>query len=401
VGSSELTPSARSFRLMLVYQLSQHVPLYWPYMFVFVTSVRGLPASDFGLLKSVYYLAVMAAEVPLGVVADRMGRRTTLFLAALANCFACVLYAAGSGFAAYAAAELVFALTTALQSGADSALLFDAYAADDRAHEFGRAKGMLDASGLVAATAAFSLAGLLVSSDGDATLTYLATGVLSLVGAAAALGLREPPRVATVRVRKHVANALRDLVRTPGLVAVLAYGALVYAAIRAANALVWNPVLASAEVPIGVYGVLTGVVSLLGALAAWRTDAWRRRVGATALAVAIAASLASMYALLALAPGWWSVPILLAHGLALGVAPVLVVDLLNRRIVASKRRATLLSFESMFQRGTYGVLVYAAASALDASSLASVLLGFALLCAVPLALAVRIRDVAPALGPAR
>jgi len=79
----------------------------------------------------------------------------------------------------------------------------------------------------------------------------------------------------------------------------------------------------------------------------------------------------------------------------------LLVDLLNRRIVASDRRATLLSFESMFQRGSYGVLVYAAATALDASSLSSVLLGFALLCAVPLALAVRLRDVAPTVGAAR
>ena len=39
--------SQRSFRLMLVYQVSQHTPLYWPYMFYFTTAVRGLPASDF------------------------------------------------------------------------------------------------------------------------------------------------------------------------------------------------------------------------------------------------------------------------------------------------------------------------------------------------------------------
>jgi MFS family permease len=386
---------------MLVYQLSQRVPFYWPYMFVFVTSVRGLSASDFGLLKSIYYFSVMAAEVPLGVVADRLGRRATLFLAALANCVACLLYAAGRGFAIFAGAELLFALTTALQNGADSALLFDAYAADDRAHEFARAKGVLDASGLIAATAAFSLAGVLVSSNGDASLLYQITGVLSLAGAAAAFALREPPRVSTVRVRRHISNALRDLVRTPGLIAMLAYAALVYTAIRAANALVWNPVLASAGVPIGFYGALTGVASLLGALAAWRADAWRRRFGATVLAVSIAASLAGMYALLALAPGWWSVPILLTHGLALGTTPVLLADMLNRRIVASERRATLLSFESMFQRGSYGVVVYAAASALDTRSLPTVLLGFALFCAVPIALAVRIRDVAPEISAAR
>ena len=89
------TPSARSFRLMLVYQLTQHTPLYWPYMFLFITNVRGLPAADFGLLKSIYYFTVMAAEVPFGVVADRLGRRTTLVLGALANSGGCVLYATG------------------------------------------------------------------------------------------------------------------------------------------------------------------------------------------------------------------------------------------------------------------------------------------------------------------
>jgi MFS family permease len=147
---ASLTPSARSFRLMLVYQLTQHTPLYWPYMFLFITNVRGLPASDFGLLKSIYYFAVMGAEVPLGVVADRLGRRTTLLLGALANSGACLLYATGASFAAFAVAELLFALTTAMQSGADSALLFDAYAADDRAHEFPRAMGALGVERLAA-----------------------------------------------------------------------------------------------------------------------------------------------------------------------------------------------------------------------------------------------------------
>jgi hypothetical protein len=384
-------PSARSFRLMLVYQLTQHVPLYWPYMFVFVTHVRGLSAADFGLLKSIYYFGVMAAEVPLGVVADRLGRRTTLIAAAGANCAACVLYGAGSGFAVFAVAELLFALTTALQSGADSALLFDAYAADDREHEFARAKGALEASGLVLGTVAFSLAGLIVSADGDASRAFLLTGLLSLVGGGAAIALREPPRLTSGRVRSHVANALRDLVRTPGLIAIVLYAALVYAALRAANALVWNPVLADAGAPLGLYGVLTGAVSLIAALVALRTDALRRRLGARALAVLAAASLVGMYALLALAPGWWSVPLLVSHGLALGVAPVLVVDLLNRRIHASERRATMLSFESMAQRGSYGVIVYAAASALDAASLSAVLLGLAALSAVPLLLALRMR----------
>ncbi|MGH7289972.1 MAG: MFS transporter, partial [Myxococcota bacterium] len=387
-----LTPSARSFRLMLAYQVSQHSPLYWPYMFLFITNVRGLAASDFGLLKSIYYFTVMSAEVPLGVVADRLGRRTTLLLGALVNSGACVLYATGRSFAAFAVAELMFAVTTALQSGADSALLFDAYAADGRTHEFGRAMGTLESTGLAGATVAFTLAGLLVTRDGDPTLTYVASAVVSLVGVGAAFALREPPRTPTVRVHRHVAEAFRDLVHAPGLAATLAYGALVYAAIRGANALLWNPVLERAGVPVAAFGALTAVVTLLGAFIAWRADAWRRRVGTFRLAFAVASSLAAMYVLLALAPGSvFAAPLLLTHGFALGVTPVILADQMNRRIHVSERRATLLSFESLFQRGFYGVVVIAASAALGDRSLATVLAGFALLSAIPLALAARLR----------
>jgi MFS family permease len=380
-----LPVSARNFRLMLVYRVTQHTPLYWPYMFLFVTSVRGLPASDFGLLKSIYYFGVMLAEVPLGVVADRLGRKTALALGALANCAGCTLYALGQGFPEYVLAELCFALTTALQSGAESALLFDAYDAEGRAPEFARATGTLEATGLVVATLAFSLSGPLLTREGDPTAAYLANALLSVLGVCAALALVEPARAPTLRLGSHVGKTLRDLVATPGLLATFAYGALVYAALRAANALVWNPVLEQASLPVGGFGVLTAVVTLLGAATAWRAHALQHRLGSAGLAIAVAASVGAMYAVLPLASGALDVALIASHGLPLGVVPVLLADLLNRRIASSERRATLLSFESLFQRGLYGVLVYGAASVLESRGLTSVLIGFAALCAIALA----------------
>ncbi len=388
---ANVSAGTRNFRLLLVYRMTQHSPLYWPYMFVFVTATRGLPASDFGLLKSIYYFSVMLAEVPLGVVADRLGRKGTLVLGALANSAGCALYVFGGSFLAYSVAELCFALTTSLQSGAESALLFDAYAAEGRTGEFARATGTLEAIGLAGATAAFAFAGLLVTNGGDATGTYLGTALLSVVGALAALGFVEPPPAPALRLRAHMTEALRDLRTTPGLLATIAYGALVYAALRAANALVWNPVLAEAGVPIGAYGALTAAVTLIGAFTAWRAHALERKLGAARLALATAASVVAMYALLALSPGAWGAPLIASHGLAIGVAPVLVTDLLNRRITVSERRATLLSFESLCQRGLYGAIVWVAATGLDRQGLTTVLVGFALLSAAALAFVPRLR----------
>jgi len=139
-------------------------------------------------------------------------------------------------------------------------------------------------------------------------------------------------------------------------------------------------------VPLSAYSPLTGAATLLGAFTAWRADALQRWLGVTPLAFAIAGFLLAMYALIALAPGPWGAPLIASHGLALGVAPVLIVDLLNRRIHAPERRATLLSFESMLQRGLYGAIVYVAARGLDQHGLGAVLVGFALVSAVALLL---------------
>jgi MFS family permease len=370
-------PSSRSFRLMLVYQVTQHTPLYWPYMFHFTTAVRGLPASDFGLLKSIYYFTVMAVEVPFGVIADRLGRRLTLLLGALGYSASCALYAGGRSFWWYAAAELCAASGTAFQSGADSALVYDSFAADGRAHEFARARGAMEATGLAGAAVAFPLAGLLVTRDGDPTATYWVTSGIALVGVVVSLLMREPPRQQHSHVRAHMAETFRDLFRVRGLLPTLAFSALVYLALRAANALVWNPVLEAASVPLGLYGILTAAVTLLAAFTAWRAHSWLRWTGELWLTLVSAGSVAAMFLLLPLVHGPLAAALLVSHGFGLGVVPVVVNDLLNRRISSSERRATLLSFESLLQRGSYGVIVYAASVALEHSSLTAVLLGFA------------------------
>jgi len=372
---------------MLVFQVSQHLPLFWPFMFYFTTVVRGLPASDFGFLKSIYYFSVMAVEVPFGVVADRLGRRWTLVLGALATSVGCAGYVFGRSFLAYAAGELCFACGTALVSGADTALLYDAFAADGRAHEFPRAKGALESVGLAGAGIAFPLSGFLVTANGDPTPAYAVSALIPLVGAAAALSTVEPPRTSELRVSSHVAETFRDLGRTPGLIATVAFSALVYLGLRAANALVWNPVLAAAGIPLGALGVLTAAVTLLAAWTAWRAHAWRERVGEPALTLGLALSVTAMYLALPFAHGPFAAALLVSHGFALGVVPVVLADVLNRRIASPDRRATLLSFESLAQRGAYGVVVIFASAALERHSLDTVLLGFAATSAAAAALA--------------
>ena len=109
----------RNVRLWILFMVSQYMPLYWPYMFHLVTAVRGLSAAEFGALKGIYYLSAIATEVPSGVAADRLGRRGAMVLGAFLNGGACLLYVRAESFEAFAVAEILFGVGTALVSGAD------------------------------------------------------------------------------------------------------------------------------------------------------------------------------------------------------------------------------------------------------------------------------------------
>ena len=259
----------RNYRLVVAYTVTQYTPLYWAYMFHLVTAVRGLDATDYGLLKALYYLSVVALEFPLGVLADRIGRRTTLLLGALFNCLGCGLYVVALDFATFALAEVLFAFATAFASGATSALLYDSLASEGRASEFPLRQSRLWTVTLISGTLAFPLTDLLLVRGGDPTLAYAATGVISGIGMLCAAAIREPHLVRPAATQIAL-GALRDVIDTPQLARLLLWAGAVFVLMRAANSLLFNPVLAAAEMPVNLWGTVLAVVGLIGAFGAWR-----------------------------------------------------------------------------------------------------------------------------------
>jgi MFS family permease len=376
----------RNVRLCVLHRVTQYTPLYWSYMFHLVTQVRGLSATDFGLLKGLYYLSVVALELPLGVVADRLGRRAAMLAGALFNSLACLLYIQATTFAEFAVAEVCFALATAWESGASSALLYDSLRAESRTDEYARAEGLCRSAALAVGTIGYAASDWLFVHDGDPTAAYAATAVISMVGFAAALALTEPPRGSHPRARTILRSAWADLRNIPQIPLLLVYGALMFVLFRAANAFLFNPVLATSGVAVNGYGTVMAAMGLLGAVAAWQTHRVLARSRRAILLAALPLSLGAMYALLATVHGPAAIPILASQGLALGMLPVVTASLLNDLIPSSERRATLLSLESLFSRGSYGLASIALGTALDRAGLEPLLIVLACAALLPLLL---------------
>ena len=129
-----------------------------------------------GLLESIFHITSLAMEVPTGILADRMGRRTSRVLSRAVALVASVLMILGRTFPGFAIAFVLSALSYNLESGAGDALVYDSLVDAGREQDYMKVKGRLE----IAFQSARGLA--LVAGGFLATVSYeLAYGLTAAV----------------------------------------------------------------------------------------------------------------------------------------------------------------------------------------------------------------------------
>ncbi|MEO1474590.1 MAG: MFS transporter, partial [Pseudomonadota bacterium] len=94
-----------------------------------------LSAAQAVLIYVFYDIATTVFEVPSGYLSDRVGRRLTLILSALAGLLSALMQATGSEFWVFALAQVALGLHIAFASGTDSSLLYESLDEEGRADE--------------------------------------------------------------------------------------------------------------------------------------------------------------------------------------------------------------------------------------------------------------------------
>jgi MFS family permease len=335
-------------------------------MLHFVTAVRGLEAVEFGALKAIYYLVCTASEIPTGVVADRLGRRTALVMGAALAAAGTAMIGCARSFAAFAAGEACLGISTALMSGADSALLYDSFEGEDRDRLYARAEGRSRAAAMLFGALALPFTDRLLVQDGDPTAAYLVTALLCATGVGAALAMVEPGGGRRPRAWEITGGALRDVVRVPGIASLFLYGLAVYVMMRAINMSFFNPVLERAGWPVDRYGTILAFLTLVGAASAWLGPRILDRVRGRVLLVTVPVAMLGMFAgLTSTRAAYAVVGLLCVEGAVRGLHQPVLRTLINRRVERPERRATLLSIESMGSRLVWSVFVVFTGWSLD------------------------------------
>ena len=104
---------------------------------------RGLTLFEVNALDSIVLLAVFLAEVPTGILADRLGRKWSVVVGLLLHALGEFLVMFGHSFPAFAVMCLIIGTGFAFESGAWESLIYDTLPEEDREQAMKRAMGSI------------------------------------------------------------------------------------------------------------------------------------------------------------------------------------------------------------------------------------------------------------------
>ena len=400
-----MTGTARNITLYPWFKFFQNLLFWQATWFLFFQS--ELSAAHALLIYVFYDIASTVLEVPSGYLSDRVGRRFTLILSAVAALVSTLMQGFGSEFWVFAVAQFALGAHIAFASGTDSSLLYESLAREGREdevdrHELKAWRFTFVALAISAITGgAMALWGL--------RIPYFATAIAFALLILTVLRFTEPEQDTSARdvTDRLRFDALRSAFRNPVLLWIFALAALMYGYSHLPFVFGQPFILSSLEsfgleanAPL-VSGGVTAVMMAISVLTSLIAPGLRDRLGlagililAFALQIMLVGGLAltgSIFAIgllmMRMVPDSFSKPFILAR-----IQP----------LVDDSVRATYLSIQSMTARILFAISLYVASGqASDVGSMAyseirtilAVYAGVGLAALVALAVAARGRGI--------
>ncbi len=199
----------KSLLLLYVFNFFKSLQFFGAVAVPFYLRRVGLDYAGMFTLEAVFSLSMMAFEIPTGVVADRWGRKTSLFAGSLFFGAGFLMFGLFTSFAILLAAEVVCAFGMTMMSGADRALVYEILKSRGEEAHAAAAMARYDAFGTAGLALAFPAGSLFVTSG---VADYETALGLVFVATAAAVGLAG---LAVLFVREEVrqrnpASAIRQ-----------------------------------------------------------------------------------------------------------------------------------------------------------------------------------------------
>ncbi|MFC0051954.1 MFS transporter [Streptomyces actinomycinicus] len=376
------SPAARRIiRLNNGFQLLFNL-LWWMPVFYAYQRDAGLSDGQIFGIQSIYYIAFCLFEIPTGVVADRIGARNCLRAGAVVMTAANLAPVLAPTYTGFLAHFLAIAAGRSLTSGAASAYLYDGLRAERADAHYLRAEGTARALGLAAKVVCWPLVGPLMMLAPQTPYALSAASAAGSLGCALALPRLAGPgpdtRARTPQRRgggflRDTGAAVRALRSSPWLALLMVQGVAVFTLSRICQVNLFQPVLLEHGIGESAHGSVLAAMTVAEAVASARPQWLSRRlrpvVWVSLLSVALAAALAGT----AMGGPWAVAALLCAFAAITGFVYPVQRKLVNDAIPRDAPRATLLSVESIVDRGVCALAAVAAGAYLAAGRLDALL----------------------------
>ncbi|MFF9815077.1 MFS transporter [Streptomyces sp. NPDC014006] len=376
------SPAARRIiRLNNGFQLLFNL-LWWMPVFYAYQRDAGLSDGQIFGIQSIYYIAFCLFEIPTGVIADRIGARNCLRAGAVVMTAANLAPVLAPSYTGFLVHFLAIAAGRSLASGAASAYLYDGLRAEGAEAHYLRAEGTARSLGLAAKVVCWPLVGPLMALATPTPYVLSAAGAAGSLACALALPrLAARPRDTGPHARgrrgstllRDTGAALRALRASPWLPLLMVQGVAVFTLSRICQVNLFQPVLLDHGIGESTHGSVLAAMTVAEAVASARPQWLSRRLSAVQWVSLLSVALAAVLAGTTLGGPWLVVVSLCAFAAITGFVYPVQRKLVNDAVPADAPRATLLSVESIVDRGVCALAAVAAGAYLAAGRLDALL----------------------------
>ncbi len=358
--------------------------LWWMPVFYEYQRQAGLSDGQIFGIQSVYYVAFCLLEVPTGLLSDRMGQRRSMQLGAAVMTAANLIPVAAPSAAGFLAHFLAVATARSLVSGAAGAYLYESLHAHDAGAHYAQAEGTARALGLWAKIACWPLVGLLMQLAHPAP--YLLTALSAAGSLVCALALPPLPahlnRPSAPRERVGMWTSLKRsgavLRGSKRLGPLMVQGVALFTLARICQVNLFQPLLLAKAVPVAEHGAVLSAMTVAEAVGSARPNQVRSRMTDTAAVTVLSLVMAFSLAATTVSGALGTIGCLCVFAAATGLAFPVQKLLVNSAIPPTPYRTTLLSLESVIDRGVCALVALAAGAFLAADRLDALLIWAAL-----------------------
>ena len=309
---------------------------------------NGLSMFQVMVLQSLFSAAVILLEVPSGYFADRFGRKKTLVFSSIFATLGIATYSIGRGFMVFLLAEIVWAVSTSLVSGADSAMFYDTLVEMGEESSYKERWGLASSLGMVSAAVAAILGGFIAEYRLRWTLFVQIPFMAAMIPTA--MALKEPTHHKEVvkEERKTIKTVMKDVWNVKKLRYLILYAAFIYAGLQVAFWM-YQPYFELTGLEIAAFGWAYAAFNLVSAGSS-KYGYWiEERLGKVKSLILMPALVVISLLLMSNVLAVFSFVFIFLQQFVRGFQKPVISDYINE-IISSENRSTILSAKSLLGR---------------------------------------------------